>query len=418
MKSFFLLILTLISSVLYGQQLTSKEYQEDFAYFWKTINDNYAYFDKKHTDWKQVKAQYEKSLDTISSKRSFTTFLEAALRELYDDHASLNTNTPYSRRLVPSGTDIWAAFNQNKPLITDVRTSFGAEKAGITAGMEIVAINDTPVAKAIAPFLSTTLTGNDPEARNYALRVALAGNHVQPRKLTLFHTNKTSDFYPDQPQMLLENISYASLITSNKKDNIGYIKINDCLYNNDLIPAFDSVMQTMKGTRGLILDLRETPSGGNTTVARAILGWFINKDQFYQKHEWPAEEKEYGIKRSWVEIASPRKGKYYSLPLVVLAGHWTGSVGEGLTIGFDGMKRATVIGTQMAGLNGAIYSYQLPHSRIGFSIPAEKLYHVNGKPREHYLPAIVVDLLSHPPLSGSDPVLEKAHTWLNQTRKK
>ena len=37
-------------------------------------------------------------------------------------------------------------------------------------------------------------------------------------------------------------------------------------------------------------------------------------------------------------------------PVVVLVDHWTGSMGEGIAIGMDGLKRATIVGTEMAGL--------------------------------------------------------------------
>ena len=408
MQVLFLLLLLAAGSQAQAQKLTPQAYKEDFVYFWTTLQENYAYFDKKQTDWNQVRTLYEKSLDTIKSNRDFTTFLEVVFREIYDDHASLNTNTPYSRRLVPSGTDVWAAFVGGKPLITEVRKGLGADKAGITAGMEILAINNVAVEAAIAPFIPKTLKTPDPEARNYALRLALAGNHIQPRKFMLKYKGQIAAYYPDQAGMLLENIQYPALLTAFITDNIGYIRINNSLYNNQLIAAFDSVMATMAGTKGLVLDLRETPSGGNTTVARAILGWFINQDQFYQKHELPAEERAYGVKRSWVEIASPRAGKYYSKPLVVLTSHWTGSVGEGITIAFDGMKRATTIGTPLAGLRGAIYSYRMPHTQIGFSLPVEKLYHINGTPREQYRPLLEMDVSTLAAAAGGDPVFEKA----------
>ena len=149
------------------------------------------------------------------------------------------------------------------------------------------------------------------------------------------------------------------------------------MWNNNIISVFDSVLANLKNTKALILDLRETPGGGNTTVARSILGRFISKEGFYQKHELSAEEIEFGVKRSWMEIVSPKKPAY-TKPLVVLVNHWTGSVGEGIAIGFDALKRATIIGTPMAGLNGAIFSYKMPYTGIGFSFPAEKLFHVNG----------------------------------------
>lgn len=50
------------------------------------------------------------------------------------------------------------------------------------------------------------------------------------------------------------------------------------------------------------------------------------------------------------------------------------------------MKRARFAGAKMAGLLGAIYTFSLPGTKINFSIPVEKLYHLNGTPREQFIP--------------------------------
>jgi carboxyl-terminal processing protease len=64
-------------------------------------------------------------------------------------------------------------------------------------------------------------------------------------------------------------------------------------------------------------------------------------------------------------------------------------MGEGIAIGFDGMKRAKIIGTKMAGLLGAISNFQMTETKIGYQFPTERLYQTNGKPREDYLPKIL-----------------------------
>ena len=75
-------------------------------------------------------------------------------------------------------------------------------------------------------------------------------------------------------------------------------------------------------------------------------------------------------------------------PLVVLVDHWTGSMGEGLAVGFDAVAHATVVGTKMAGLLGGTGDFTLPHSGVPVHFPIERLYHVNGTPREEFKPAI------------------------------
>ncbi|MBS1532215.1 MAG: hypothetical protein JSU01_18070, partial [Bacteroidetes bacterium] len=289
-----------------------------------------------------------------------------------------------------------------------LRKGFGAEKAGITAGMEVVSVNDVPVEKAVAAFLPHTVNN---ESKSFALRLALNGDHNSSRKITLKSGGKVADYFPDRGGLMLEHVTYTGFVESKMIDDIGYIRINNYLFDNVMIAKFDSVLDKMLNTKALIIDLRETPSGGNTSVARAILGRFITKEQFYQKHELYAEEKATGIKRSWKEIVSPRR-KTYTKTVVVLADHWTGSIAEGITIAFDGMKRATVIGTQLARLNGAVDGFEMPNTKIGFNIATEKLYHVNGLPREFYNPAIMVDVSNQKP--GNDVILHTAIKYLHK----
>ena len=378
--------------------------------FWTTIRDNYAYFDKKQTDWDRVKEIYAPLADTVTTRRSLVLLLERVFYELYDHHASLNTNTAESQKLVPSGTDLWAVFQQNKATLTDVKPGSAAQKAGLHAGMIVLQFNGEPVREAMRPFLARSLKHPDVEADNYALRTLLAGTHTGHRQLllldgadTIRYRDEASDEHSKEP--FIESRILAG--------NIGYIRINNHLGDNGMIPVFDSILTSFMHTRALILDMRQTPSGGNTTVARAIMGRFIQKEGFYQKHELTEEEKESGIKRSWVEIVSPR-GPMYAQPLAVLCSHWTGSVGEGIVIGFDALQRAKIIGTGMAGLNGAVYSFSLPYSGIGFNFPAEKIFRIDGDPRENFHPAIEVDLRRQRP--GQDLALDRAIAYLRKLK--
>jgi C-terminal processing protease CtpA/Prc len=370
--------------------LPPQDYLADFDFFWATVRDHYAYFDRKQTDWDLVRTTYRPQADTIRSRRALVRLLEQALAELYDNHASLNTNRPDSRRLVPSGSDIAAEWVQGHALVLDVRPEYGAARVGVRPGMQITAINGLPVAQAMQPFLPRCLRQADPNARTFALNQALAGDHVTPRQLTLSSAQGTMTVFPDERGSQLEHIHYPSRLTVARYGRLGYLKINNSLGDDQLIAAFDSALNTLRDTQGLVLDLRETPSGGNTSIARAIMGRFITREQPYQKHELPSEERETSIRRSWLELVSPRLPTYPA-PLVVLVGRWTGSMGEGLTVGFDALQRATIVGTPLARLAGAVNDYTLPHSGISFNIPFERLYLVNGQPREHYVPATQLD---------------------------
>ena len=115
------------------------------------------------------------------------------------------------------------------------------------------------------------------------------------------------------------------------------------------------------------------------------MGWFVDRPRPYQVHNLPAEARETGIPRQWIEQVLPRPGKRHRGPVDVLVGRWTGSMGEGLAIGLDSLG-ARVSGGPMAGLLGAIYDHPLAHSGLVLKLPTERLIAVDGTPREDFRP--------------------------------
>lgn len=391
------------------------KFADDFLEFWTDIKDNYAYFDKKHTAWEKVKTFYLPQAQNAKDKNELITIFENAIEELYDNHISLNVNLKSSTRLVPTGLDIWAEWINGKPIITEVRKGFSADKAGVKTGMEIISINDIPIEQAVNSRIGKCITNIDTEVKNYALRQLLAGNYLIKRVIVVKQNDKTATINLDEANgNLADNYKYNSLLDFKTIDNnIGYIKFNNSLGQTDVIQLFDNALLQFKNTKALIIDLRETPSGGNSIVARGIMSRFITTEMPYQKHVLPNEEKEYGIKRSWFEIVSPRGSFTYGKTVVVLVNHWTGSMGEGITIGFDTLGKAKIVGTKMAGLNGAINGFQSSKTKIPYSFPTEQLYHINGTPRENFNPTNLIDLTNPKYKDTEDAILTEGINIIN-----
>jgi carboxyl-terminal processing protease len=351
------------------------------------LRDNYAYFDKKETDWDLVMKVYRPRLGGVRTKREFVTFLEKVLEELYDPHTHLKVNTRSSTRLVPTGVDVWAEWKNGKAVITQLRKGFSAEQSGLKVGMEIVSVNGLPVETAVSRRQGLALRRVTEATKSWALRTLLAGTRETGRVLEAKSANgvrttfrldlpahRTVDNYQGDPQ-----VEWKIL-----KGGFGYIKIND-LGADETVARFDAALAQVKTTRGLIIDLRATQSGGNTSVAEPIMGRLIERRMAYQKGAPVRGE-------GWTREVSPRGDWTYRAPIVVLVGRWTASMGEGIAIGLDGMRRATVVGTRMAGLNGAVFDLQLPNTGIRLNYAAEKLFHVNGTPREEFVPPVEVKL--------------------------
>lgn len=357
------------------------KYEADFLELWTDYKNNYAYFEKQGVDWDKVKEIYLPLSKEVKDNNQFLQFLEQVTHELHNGHVTLNTSLYSSNRIIPSGQDIFSEKRDDRFYVTDVKKNSAADVAGIEPGMEILKFNGFPVADKIKKFLPKYTSLHDESMYQYALNMLLAGTWDKPREITLLKDGIETVIIPDDAK---NNIPRTALLDYKILDgNIGYIRINNSLGENSLIAEFDKVIDELINTKSIILDLTDTPSGGNTTVARGIMGRFTAEALPYQKHQ--IVEKEYGTVRSWIEYVSPRK-TIYKKKLTVMAGHWTGSMGEGIAIGFDGMKRAKITGTKMAGLLGAIYTFRAKETNIGYQIPAESMYHINGTPREDYIP--------------------------------
>ncbi len=339
--------------------------------------------DQQNIDWKKVKEIYQPQCDKISSDNEFILFLERILNELHNGHSSLSINLKSSNRLIPSGLYLYIEKFGDGYYIKDLRKGFGAELSGLKIGMEVTMFNGLPIEQQLKQFLPKFTDQYNQKMYQYAIDMLFAGTHDKKREITVLENGKSKVYSP---------VSYGNrselLYIKTLNQHTAYIKINNSLGNNKLIPEFDHALDSLFQYRNLIIDLTETPGGGNSTVARAIMGRFTTKLLPFQVHEF--DEKEYETKRHWVEVVTPRK-KIFNGNVYVLVGHWTGSMGEGIAIGFDGMERAKIIGTKMAGLLGAISNFQMSETKIGFQFPTERLYHINGTPRECYIPKILTN---------------------------
>ena len=390
------------------QSLSQEQVTSDFDYMWSSLRDNYAYFDKKETDWHKVRDLYRPMLADIKTKSDFISLLERVLAELYDNHTSLNINRRTSPRLVPTGLDVWAEWRNGRAVITELRSGFSAEQAGLRAGMEIISINGVPIAAAVTRRLPKSLRAIDTDARNWALRAVLAGTHDRPRIIAAKNRTGLAVYQLDlATQTTVDNYKYVPKVEWKLLPrHIGYIKIND-LIAPEIVAQFDTALSNLSASRGLILDLRDIPKGGNTDVAEPIMGRLIDHRMGYQQVV-PLHAPKY------IKEVSPRGAWTYQAPIVVLVNHWTASMGEGMAIGLDGMRRATIVGTRMAGLNGGIFNLELPQTKIGVTYAGERLNHINGTPRENFVPPVLVNLLDRRLHHFNDPIFEVGYKQLNK----
>lgn len=362
------------------------------------VEARYAYFEERANHWGDACKTAVIRATSLEGKAGSLAILETLVDDLYDPHISLNTNTQSSPRLIPSGADLRVEQIGDAVFIIGVRPGSGAANAGVFVGDEVVSFNGLELNRLAETRIHSGLADATSDRRIWAINAAIAGQRDQPRNIEVRRGETILTFSLGTPEPASTDmpITYRTI-----GDQIGYIRVNNRLGDTATVEAFDVALETLRSTDGLILDLRSTPGGGGTNVAEPIMGRFIEAKTAYQTTVYPNGRMD--------ERAIRPVGPWtYDKRLVVLVGPWTGSMGEGMAIGFDGMERGQVIGSPMAGLAGGADQndqIRLDYTGVLVWIPTYDLRHIDGTPRHEWLP----------PLAGisdngneSDLLLEKA----------
>ncbi|MBS0579839.1 MAG: hypothetical protein JSR36_11340 [Proteobacteria bacterium] len=381
--------LVLATGPAWAADLSLADRQADFGEFVRDVTENYAWPDRQEKPWLSWQARYAGAVVAADSKESLANVIATALDELHDFHAEVRSRHPNRWLPVPTFADVWATPEKDAARVIAVREGSDAQRAGIAPGDVVLRIGQTPVPAAIDGRLTAAVDTREAQARAWALLSLLAGRADEERHFTIRDARgRVRDvtlplerrFDRDQKPVSVRRLA----------DDIGLIRFNNSIGQQATVAAFDAALEELRATRGLILDLRDVPSGGDSSVALGIMGRFVSGSMLpYQRHRIP----DYGqpdVERNWLELVAPRGPFTYAAPVVALVDHWTGSMGEGMAIGLDAMHRATVVGTPMAHLAGAVGEFHLAHSGIDVAFATEQLYHVDGTLRQDWLPPIRV----------------------------
>jgi len=372
------------SSSAQTQSLTPAQYRDDALGIETTINTAYAYLDRFSGDVMPMSDVLRTEAGAVTDSRSLLKYAEHALLSLADHHAITGRSFSDDWALVPSYSDLWIEKVGSDFVIEAVRAGSPAATAGIREGDRLSAIGEVRPDDAVAAFWADLGLPVNDERAAFAARILAAGRRDRERDLTVTTAEGA------ERRLTLKNLyqivqDRPRVTTTTEGDGL-VIRLNDSLGDNATIADFDAEMAKATDGQPIIIDLTDTPSGGNTVVARAIMGWFVSAPTAYQIHNLPSEERETGIPRQWIEQVLPRPAKHHSGPVSVRVGRWTGSMGEGLAVGFDAIG-ARVTGGPMARLLGAVSDIALPNSGLVLKMPTERLSTVGGNPREAFVPA-------------------------------
>ncbi|MEL6687207.1 MAG: hypothetical protein AAFP97_06275 [Pseudomonadota bacterium] len=369
----------------------------------------YAYLDRDDFDSEAYLDRLGERLIQSENVEAFRVELHRATFAFTDPHFIVGPFDKTDFNIIPTSSDLIVGGDNFN--IIDVRAGSAADAADIRPGWRLLEVNDKPLSPSIEQVFEGLLSDITPQQRDYVATLIANGRIGQERRLRL--QNPAGDVIVltlPSPAGFARTVSNLPPIEIDyPAEGIARMRINNRLGDNAMVAEFDEAFEKLGPVNGFILDMRNTPSGGNTTVAQALMGQFVSEPTAYQIHDYPSMEREFGVPRRSVEHVLPR-APFIDVPLVVLGGPWTGSMGEGIVIGLDAAADAHVIASDMGDLLGGLINLSYADNQIKIDLGREKLSHMDGTPREDFLadqPLMSADRDE----DGNDPALRAALTW-------
>lgn len=372
----------------------------------------YAYSDRR--DVADPDAYFDKLGERLVETESVEDFRRELHRATYafaDPHFIVGPFEESDLNIFPTSSDL--VIRGDDFAVVDVRADSPAATADVRPGWRLQSVGGQLVNDGVAEVLRDLAVEPTSLQCDYAATLLANGRASETRELEFRKPDgETVGLELPSPRDFASEVSDRdALVLDAPAPGIARLRVNNRLGDMDVVAKADVLFAELGPVEGFILDLRNTPSGGNTTVAQTIMGHFVREPAAYQIHDYPSMEREFGVPRRSVEYVLPRE-PFVDAPLVVLGGHWTGSMGEGMVIGLDAAADAYTISSDMGDLLGGLSNFSYLDGAVKVDMGTYTLSHMDGTPREHYvadeeLPSADMDA------DGGDPALRAALSYLS-----
>ncbi|MCC2975854.1 hypothetical protein LK533_04080 [Sphingomonas sp. PL-96] len=365
------------------------------------LQERYGYFDRPGVDGNAILSAFAERARLAHTDQDFIDTLQLVSHNFADPHFVVGPLDLEDWAVIPTASDLFGSHEGTTFRIEEVRCESDALAKGVRPGMVVRTLDGRSPRAAVEAITGRAFTSLTPAQIDFAFNVALAGHRRRPRTLELVDGGHRRAVALAATSDQAKRVQDGPLLSVERQGSLGILRIHNALGNQALIPEFAKALASVADTRTLLIDLRNTPSGGNTSVARGILGHFVDHERPYQVHVVPYESRVLGPPRRFVEYVAPF-GARYSGKVYVAGGRWTGSMGEGLMIGFDAIG-ATTVGSELGDLLGGLSNETIEGSAARIDLGTEQLFTVDGLPREAYRPHLYLPRAER---NGShDPVL-------------
>ncbi len=282
--------------------------EKAFETFWKTFEDNYAFFKLRNIDWKYLYNTFRNKIGSQTTDDSLFIILSSMVTPFEDEHINI---------YIPDKKE----FTVTKP------SRFLQEFPDSLTQIHFWNVVDTTLRK--FNFSNPSIFG-PLEDNNPLFYISESSEYGYIRSLRCYVTSKTEN-HPKKDARIAS--SY-----------------------------FDNIIDKFQNKKAIILDIRMN-EGGNDEFAFAIANKFVrNKTIGHYKQTRKGGYEDFSDLKSF--YLTPNRSNPFVKPLIILTNDQTASAADVLALISKELPATTIIGEPSSGIFSDMYVFELPNKWI------------------------------------------------------
>ena len=330
--------------------LLPKDRVHVFEKVWKDIDENYYDPEFGGVNWQEIHQRYLPLVEAAKDDKDFYSIVDRMTAELHDAHTRFSSPEQWKDHEKHLGVSIGfrPGYVQGEIVVLAVIPGSNAARAGIEAGMIVTALNGRPIAERLAAAAKNVL----PSSTERVTKLRVLGNaFAGPLETPFVASLQRSDGSAFDVNYARQILSDAPRVLSAKLNSgYGYIRFDE--FQPALVKGFKTALEDLRGTPGLILDLRWNRGVVGATL-EAMAGFFFDSKTLFEKRmtrkEVSASERNGHHAEEMQHFVGKRGAQIYSAPVVMLVSEYSASAEQVFAAGMQDAGRATVVGSPSCG---------------------------------------------------------------------
>jgi C-terminal processing protease CtpA/Prc len=376
--------------------------------YWNMIAYFFPYRYAIGEDWQRVLPEFIPQFAAASTPEQYRLAALALIARINDTHANIYGNDKVlGTYLGQYYAPVQVRFVEGQAVVTDYYNAQLGAASTLQKGDVVLAVDGVKVAEIVKSRKPLTPASNEPtQLRNISrnlLRGATEQVEVLVRREGREFPVTVKRTLPNQLNLALNGGTPSPLAPAWQMlpNNIGHLTLGTIR-----AAQLPEIMEAAKGTKGLVIDIRNYPS---EFMVFALSKYLLAAPAKFVKFSMPVVTYPGMFEYRQGPALPPGKGPAYAGKVIILVNELSQSQAEYTTMAFRAVPGARVVGSTTAGADGNVSAITLP-GNISTMITGLGVYYPDG--RETQRIGIVPDVVVTPTIKGirdgRDEVLEKA----------